>query len=179
MRTRLGIVNLTIVMTSFVMMVGVRTFHPPLVHFHCHNSVECQDNVGCSVGSGPCSKQSTCQSQEESSRQTSKKKGSATQSCGHLHAHTTARHSHAHHHEHGHQHGKETDEAPANPQQDLPCHSESCLLCQFLIQAVQLLSCPVMLAGEEQVTERPVSEVIEVVTVALSGPYVRGPPLNV
>lgn len=206
MRTRLGIVNWTIVMTSFVMMVGVRTFHPPLVHFHshdshCHNSSECDSQAvsqqttslaaeeqqvhrhgenqhshnhsGCSASSNTISKQSGCESRTADACSTAQKSKSASRArCGHLHTHSTA--THRHHHNHGD--SEESDDAPADGQQDLPCHSESCLLCQFLIQAIQPLDCPVMLTGEERVAERPVSEILEVVTMALSGPYVRGPP---
>ncbi|HWL07202.1 MAG TPA: DUF2946 family protein [Planctomicrobium sp.] len=111
---------------------------------------------------GACCPASGDASGSESDCSTQKK--TVTSSCGHAH------HSHSHEADPS---GPESPTVPAGHD-----HSDECQLCQFLMQALATISLPVMLTGEERVTERPVSETRLVTAFLLPGPYVRGPPAS-
>ena len=163
MRSQGRIVCWTLAMASLAMMIGVRTLHSPLLHL----LGGCHDSCG-----------TVCQTATP-----------AAKSCSGPHA----GHSHADHSHNGHQHAKSVNksanepgsvaksESPAGdslPGHHAP-HSDDCQLCQFLTLALAPLEPPVALQGEEQVTQRPVSETPVVLVFSLAGPHVRGPPMPV
>jgi|GEM_PF-2932836 len=190
--------------TALVTMIAVEWLHSPLHHLtgchgahctvsHCtglhrtsSNGPSSQDSESQGCGSH-CSGESSCPalvcSTNEQGQNETDRHDTVAAACGHAH----------HHHAHsplaegnaceedagaGQVAVAQHEPAPPVPAEHSDDH-EHCHLCQFLTQAIQPLSCPVVLIGTERVAEIPESELPAARALSLPGPYVRGPPLSV
>jgi hypothetical protein len=170
-------------MTSLVMMIAVRTVHPPMVHLFEH----CLEHGSCGSPTEHQQATTVAANATSASREVASSKGSHTgKSCGPSHSCqpvvASCSHGHVHSHAKGHVHSHSAQSHSAEHAHD-SCpshqhsHSDHCELCQFLTQVATPITCEVQLVGQERVSEVPVSEVRFTLVAIIVGPHVRGPPV--